>query len=96
MDDTLRVDVEVSNTGDKAGAEVVQLYVSDSVASITPSVKRLRGYRRVEMAEGSQQQVHFDIPVRELAFVGHDLKWVLEPGKFSVQIDTRVIPFTVR
>ena len=96
MDDTLRVDVEVSNTGDKAGAEVVQLYVSDSVASITPSVKRLRGYRRVEMAEGSQQQVHFDIPVRELAFVGHDLKWVLEPGKFSVQIDTLVIPFTVR
>jgi beta-glucosidase len=96
MDDTLRVDVEVSNTGDRAGAEVVQLFVSDSVASITPSVKRLRGYRRVEMSEGSQQKVRFDIPVRELAFVGHDLKWVLEPGKFSVQIDTLVIPFTVR
>lgn len=94
--DTLRIDVLVSNNGDLDGADVVQVYVSDSVASITPSVKRLRAWRRVELASGETERINFEIPMSELSFVGVDQNWVVEPGMFSVSIGDLTESFLIK
>jgi beta-glucosidase len=84
---SLTISVDVKNAGGMLGAEVVQLYISDQVASITPSLKRLRGYEKVTLSPGEQKNVRFTISPRDLAFVGQNLKWRTEPGSFKVQID---------
>ena len=83
---TLEVSVVIKNTGELAGSDVIQVYVSDSVATITPSVKRLRAYRKVQLDAGASQEVQFSIPVQDFAFVGIDNEWVVEPGVFGVLI----------
>ena len=82
----LEISVMVKNTGDVAGKETVQLYISDKVASITPSVKRLRGFEKVQLAPGESKKVEFMIKKEDLAFVGIDLKWVTEPGEFEINV----------
>ncbi len=82
----LEVSVVVTNTGNRSGQEVVQVYVSDLIASITPSVKRLRAFKKVDIAEGKAQKITFKIPLRSLSFVGKDYKWITEPGAFKLQI----------
>ncbi|MGQ8335348.1 glycoside hydrolase family 3 N-terminal domain-containing protein [Sunxiuqinia sp. A32] len=83
---TLKVSVEVTNTGKVKGKEVVQLYISDLYASITPAVKRLRGFDKVELAPGEKKTVTFSVASTDLAFVNRDMKWVAEPGEFEVEI----------
>lgn len=82
----VEVQVEVKNTGSRAGKEVVQLYLSDLYASITPSIKRLRGFQKISLAAGESRIVRFTITEAEMAFVGIDNKWIVEPGTFEVQI----------
>lgn len=85
--DELEISVDITNTGDRSGKDVVQLYVSDLVASITPPVKRLRGFEKVDLEPGETQTVSFLISPDDLAFVGKDKKWVTEKGEFVIQID---------
>ncbi|RMG86611.1 MAG: beta-glucosidase [Bacteroidetes bacterium] len=82
----LKISVVVTNTGKRAGKEVVQLYISDKVASITPPYRRLRGFEKIELEAGESKTVEFTIKPRDLAFVGLDNKWITEPGGFRVQI----------
>ena len=84
--DQLDISVTVKNTGDRAGAEVVQLYVSDSVATIVPSVKRLRGFEKIKLEAGASETVTFSIIARDLAFVGRENFWITEPGNFRARI----------
>lgn len=93
--DTLRVAVDIKNTGDRDGMEVVQVFVADSVASIAPSVKRLRAFKKVSLEAGQAAMVSFEIPVSDLAFVGLENRWVVEPGRFGLSIDTLAVPFDV-
>ena len=93
--DAIKVTVDVANASDRTGKEVVQVYVRDEVASIAPSVKRLRAFRKVEIPANTSQQVEFEIPVSELAFVNRDNEWVVEPGDFTLIVDTTQIPFSV-
>jgi len=86
MDDALTVSVSVTNTGEIDGKEVVQLYVADKVASITPSAKRLRAFDKLNLKAGESQTVEFTITPKDLAFVGINNKWITEPGEFEVQI----------
>lgn len=95
MDGSLEVSVDVRNTGDREGKEVIQVFVTDSVASIVPSVKRLRAYEKVAIAPGETHTSTFRIPVRDLAFVGEDLKWITEPGRFGVHVGPLSLPVTV-
>jgi len=88
VNDTLRVTVDVSNTGERAGTEVVQLYVEDSTASVTPRVKELRDTRRVRLAAGETQTVQFALTMDDLAFIGPGLKRIVEPGDFHVHVGT--------
>ena len=84
--DNMVVRVTLSNTGDRAGKEVVQVYVSDLYASITPPVRRLRGFQKVALQPGESETVTFIIELEELAFVGRDEQWVLEPGAFRISV----------
>src|SRR5436309_5773753 len=81
---TLRASITVTNTGTREGAEVVQLYVHDEVASVTRPVRALAGFRRVSLKRGEARTVDFQLTAKELGFYNRDMKFVVEPGKFRV------------
>ena len=85
-DDVLTVTVDVKNTGSRAGKEAVLLYSSDLVASIVPDNKRLRDFTKIKLEPGETKTVTFQLPAKDLAFVGADGKWVLEEGDFTLRI----------
>ena len=84
--DRLTVSVTVTNTGDRAGKESVLLFSRQHYAAITPSVRRLRAFEKVELAPGASRTVRFTLPARDLAYVGADGRPVLEPGAFDVMV----------
>ena len=86
IDSRIRVSVDVTNTGDRSGKEVVQLYVSDKVASITPPVKRLKRFQKIEMEPGATRTVIFSLSGSDFAFIGRNNKRITEPGVFIVEI----------
>jgi beta-glucosidase len=94
-DETATISVTVTNTGSKAGKEVVQLFISDLIASLTPDVKRLRGFEKVSLTPGESKTVLFKIPMQQLAFVGPDLQKHLEEGDFKIQIANLTKTFSV-
>jgi beta-glucosidase len=85
---TLTATVTVSNTGKLAGEEVVQLYISDPVASISRSVKELKNYKKIMLQPGEQKDVSFNITPQDLKFYNTKLNYDWEPGEFIVQIGT--------
>jgi beta-glucosidase len=94
--DTLTISLDVTNSGGRAGMEVVQLYVRQLYASVDPPMRRLRDFRKIELAPGARQHVVFRLPVRRLAFVGRDNRMRVEPGTFEVQIGALRQRFDVR
>jgi len=86
--ETITVDASVANTGERAGDEVVQLYVRDPYASVTRPVLELKGFVRLELAAGESKRVTFDVPVGQLGFHGRDGRYVVEPGRFDVFVGT--------
>jgi beta-glucosidase len=86
--ETITVDVSVENTGDRAGEEVVQLYVRDPVASVTRPVLELKSFVRVELEPGDTRRVTFDVPVGQLGFHGRELEHVIEPGMIELHVGT--------
>jgi beta-glucosidase len=84
--DSLRVRVRLRNEGSFTQKETIMVFVGDSVASITPPVKRLRAFKPVEIKAGTSLAVDLPIPFSSLGFVGRDLRQTLEPGWFSVQV----------
>jgi beta-glucosidase len=86
--ETLKATVTVSNTGNMGGEEVVQLYISDPVASISRSIKELKHFKKISLKAGEQKEVSFDITTNDLKFYNTRLKYDWEPGEFIVQIGT--------
>jgi len=84
--DTVRIRATITNTGERAGEEVVQLYVHDAVASVTRPVKELKGLQRIGLTPGEGRTVTFNLPVRELAFYDRRMTCVVEPGTIEVMI----------
>lgn len=84
----LVVEVAVTNTGGRAGAEVVQLYGRDVHASVTRPVAQLLGYHRLELDAGATRTVRFTVPPARLAFTGRDGRRVVEPGELRLWIGT--------
>ena len=78
--------VIVTNTGNKDGKEVVQLYLRDIVGTSTRPVKELKGFQKVELKTGESKTVSFDITVNDLKYYNYDLKYTAEPGDFKVFI----------
>jgi len=83
---SVKVSVDVSNTGSKPGDEVVQLYIRDEVSSVTRPVKELRGFRRVALKPGETQTVELPLGFDELSFLNREMKRVVEPGVFDIMI----------
>ncbi|MFL5743890.1 MAG: glycoside hydrolase family 3 N-terminal domain-containing protein [Niastella sp.] len=84
--DPIAVTVEVTNTGKVAGDEVVQCYIRDVLSSVTTYEKLLKGFDRVHLQPGETKTVSFTIPREELKLYNREMKFVLEPGEFSVMI----------
>ncbi|MGC9364909.1 MAG: glycoside hydrolase family 3 N-terminal domain-containing protein [Fidelibacterota bacterium] len=85
-DSGIRISVDVTNVGDRGGQEVVQLYVSDQVASVTPPVKRLKRFQKIYLDPGQTRTVDFTLNHLDLAFVGRENTRITEPGEFTVEI----------
>jgi beta-glucosidase len=81
---SVRATVDVTNTGSKAGDEVVQLYIHDPVASISQPVRRLRGFERVTLGPGEKRTVTFTLNKSDFGFYDNRGKFVVEPGSIDV------------
>ena len=81
-----RVIADVTNTGKREGAEVVQMYIRDAVSSVTRPVKELKGFRKVTLRPGEKRTVTFDITPDLLAFYDVNMKYVVEPGEFFIMV----------
>lgn len=92
---TATINVTVKNSGSRDGKEVVELFVSDLVASLTPDVKRLRGFEKVDLKPGESKTVTFKLPLKDLAFVNSDNKKTLEAGDFKIAIANQTALFSV-
>lgn len=85
---TLKATVEVTNTGNFDGKEVVQLYIRDLVGSVTRPVKELKGFQKIDLKKGAKQTVVFEIAAEDLKFYNSELQFVAEPGAFEVFVGT--------
>lgn len=86
-DEELEIKVTLSNSGVRSGMDVVQLYVSDEVASITPPVKQLRGFEKVDLEAGAAQTVSFRLSAKDLSFINAQLNSATEAGWFTVEVE---------
>ncbi|HRE38749.1 MAG TPA: beta-glucosidase BglX [Chitinophagaceae bacterium] len=86
--ETLKASVTITNTGQFAGKEVVQLYIRDVVGTVTRPVKELKGFQKIELKPGESKVVTFTITPEHLKFYNYDLKYDWEPGEFQIMIGT--------
>ena len=93
--ETATINVTVKNTGSRDGKEVVQLFTSDLVASLTPDVSRLRAFEKLDLKAGESKTVTFKLPMKDLAFVNTDNKKILEAGDFKIHIASETATFNV-
>jgi beta-glucosidase len=82
----VRLSVDVTNTGEQAGSEVVQLYVRDDVASVARPDRQLVGFVRVPLEPGETRTVSFRVDPSRLAFFDDDMRFVTEPGTFTFSV----------
>lgn len=83
-----RVMVDVTNTGKRAGSEVVQMYIRDRVSSVTRPVKELKGFQKVWLESGEKKTVTLEISSESLAFYDVHMSFVVEPGEFEIMVGT--------
>jgi beta-xylosidase len=86
--DTVRLTVTVTNTGDRAGAEVVQVYASDPVASVVRPLKQLIGYVKVSLDAGGSAQIDVEVHADLFSFTGLDYRRIVEPGEIVLSVGT--------
>ena len=91
--DTLDIEVVLENKGNRSSAEVIMLFTQDRVASITPSVDKLKAYKRVLVDAGATTTVPFRVPTAELGFIGMNLEYVVEPGIFGLRVQQQSVEF---
>ena len=82
----ISVSVDITNTGKYKGDEVVQLYLKDEVSSVTVYETQLRGFERITLNSGETKRVHFNLKQDDLKLLDKDMKWLVEPGFFEVQV----------
>jgi beta-glucosidase len=86
--DRATVSVDVTNTGSRAGDEVIQLYVRDLVSSVTRPVKELAGFERVTLRSGEKRTVTFTVGADALSLIDRSMRRVVEPGAFELLAGT--------
>ncbi|MEO9851872.1 MAG: beta-glucosidase BglX [Reichenbachiella sp.] len=86
LDEDLNISVGVTNTGSRAGEEVVQLYIRDLVGNVTRPVKELKGFKKISLEPGQTQLVEFTISAEDLKFYNQDMSFKAEPGDFLLYV----------
>lgn len=82
----LIVDIEVENTGKRAGKEVIQLYMRDKISSVSTPIQQLKAFKKVNIEAGKKAIVSLELPISELALYNAYMKREVEPGEFEIQI----------
>ncbi|WP_461788779.1 glycoside hydrolase family 3 N-terminal domain-containing protein [Pedobacter sp.] len=82
--DTLKITVDVANTGNYDGEEVIQLYIRDLVGSVVRPVKELKGFKKIFLQKGQKTQVEFELTPEQLSFYNDDLDFIFEEGVFDI------------
>lgn len=82
----INISITITNSGDRAGADVVQLYINDPISSVSTPVKELKAFRKVWLKPAESNKVQFELGPRHLSLVNRNLKKVVEPGEFKVMI----------
>jgi beta-glucosidase len=85
------VSAEIENTGKREGDEVVQLYIKDVAASVTRPVKELKGFERIALRPGEKRRVEFNLRPEHLGFYNREMRFVVEPGAFTVTVGTNSV-----
>jgi len=85
-EEELQISCEVENVGERAGDEVVQLYIHDLVATVTRPRKELKGFQRITLKPGERKKLTFALPVELLSYHDRDMNLVVEPGEFEVMV----------
>jgi beta-glucosidase len=101
IDGSTTVEVDVKNVGDRAGDEVVQMYIRDEFSTVTRPIKELKGFQRVSLQPGETKTVTLPITPDRLAFWNIDMKYVVEPGDFQIMVgpnsvDVKSVKLTVK
>lgn len=86
LDGSLKASVTVTNTGDREGKEVVQLYIRDMVGKLSRPLRQLRGFEKISLAPGESKTVEFTLTPQDLGYYDNTAKWICEPGEFKVFI----------
>jgi beta-glucosidase len=94
--DLFEASVTVKNSGQREGKEVVQWYITDEYASVTPANKKLKGFDKINLAPGESKKVVFKFTSKDLRFVGEDNKWVVEPGLFRISCGDQSSSFELK
>lgn len=84
--ENIYLSVDIKNTGEIMGKEVIQVYSKDHYASLTPDIKRLRAFKKIKLKPGEIKNVKFEIQVKDLGFVNYQNKHVVETGKFDLMV----------
>jgi hypothetical protein len=96
LDGALEISATVTNSGDRTGSEVVQLYLGDPVAEVTRPLKQLTGYAKVRLAPGERARVMFEVHADRTSFTGLDLQRVVEPGEITVMVGSSAEDLALR
>lgn len=94
-EESVELSCDITNIGDRAGEEVVQVYVTDELASMVRPAQELAGFRRISLAPGETKTVHFSMRTDQFAFLDHEMRWIVEAGMMTVKVgasskDTRL------
>lgn len=95
-DESIKISVEVKNTGNRNGDEIVLLFINDKISSVTTPVKELKEFTRIQLEPGEIKKVEFTLPHESLSLLDVDLNKVVEPGEFEVMIGGQFDTFEVK
>lgn len=91
--ENIKISVEVKNTGKRTGKESVLLYLSDLYRSVTPPVKQLKRFEKIELKPGEMKTVTFNLTIQDLSFVNIANEWIVEPGDFKITVGDQTATF---
>jgi len=84
--DSVKVSIDVKNTGSRYGDEIVELYIRDEVSSVTRPIKELKDFKRVSLKAGEMKQLTFTITPEKLKFYNMAMQEMIEPGDFAIMV----------
>jgi beta-glucosidase len=95
ISDNLSLSVDIANTGDMDGDEVVLIYINDKVSTVTTPVRKLVAFKRIHLKRGEKQTLNFTISNKDFALLDRYMTSVVEPGEFEIIIGDRINVATV-